>query len=390
MDVNTLKFYDDMLSFQRFSDFTESHYFQNIPESWCVIITDIKGSTKAIESGRYQDVNMVGAASVSVVQEALDKEFPFVFGGDGATLVIPSTHKASVFDALCGLRSLSEEQFGLQLRVGCVSVKEVYEKGGKLEIAKYELSGSKCIAIFRGGGLSIAEDLIKGDEAKYEIEDRGSPHATLNGLSCNWKPLENKRGNMMSLLVLSRNDEANIYQDFLQKLDEIYDGNSDEANPVNTEKLQLKTFSKAFQDAFRIFPNVFDQLFYRRMGFFSMFLCSQWIPIPGMGTHKNGKLGEYLPTMREHADHRKFDDMLRMVLDCSKEQIAEILKYLDLEYQKGTLFYGTYLSETALMTCYVAQMEPGQHIHFIDGGDGGYAMAAKQLKGQMKKALQEV
>ena len=26
------------------------------------------------------------------------------------------------------------------------------------------------------------------------------------------------------------------------------------------------------------------------------------------------------------------------------------------------------------------------HIHFIDGGDGGYAIAAKQLKGQMKSA----
>ena len=66
-------------------------------------------------------------------------------------------------------------------------------------------------------------------------------------------------------------------------------------------------------------------------------------------------MGEYLPTMREHADHRKFDDMLRMVLDCSKEQVAEIQKYLDEEYEKGN-FYGIYLSEKALMTCYVANM----------------------------------
>ncbi|HXB98558.1 MAG TPA: DUF3095 family protein, partial [bacterium] len=28
--------------------------------------------------------------------------------------------------------------------------------------------------------------------------------------------------------------------------------------------------------------------------------------------------------------------------------------------------------------------DPGQHIHFVDGGDGGYAMAAKQLKAQIK------
>ena len=216
MSSDTLSFYEKMVSFEKFSDFTEPHLFQNVPDSWCIIITDIKGSTQAIENGRYQDVNLIGAASVSVVQEALDKEFPFVFGGDGATLVIPSIHKEEVFDALCGLRSLSTERFNLRLRVGCVSVKEIYDRSGKLEIAKYELSDSKCIAIFRGGGLSIAEELIKADENRYEIEDRGAPNATLKGLSCNWKPLENRRGYMMSLLVLSRLEDSSVYQDFLK------------------------------------------------------------------------------------------------------------------------------------------------------------------------------
>lgn len=390
VDTDTLAFYDQMISFKNFSEFTDPKYFDDIPESWCIIITDIKGSTKAIESGRYQDVNMIGAASVSVVQEVLDEDFPFVFGGDGATLVIPNKHKPEVFDALCGLRRLSQEQFDLGLRVGCVSVKEVYEKEGKLEVAKHELSASKCIAIFRGGGLSIAEDLIKGNEEQYEIEDRKMPPATLGGLSCNWKPIENKRGHMMSLLLLSCNDDPKVYQDFLSKLDEIYGGDSGQGNPVNIEKLQLKSFSTVVGEAFRIVPNFFSGLFFRRVYFSTLILLSKWIPIPHLGTHKSGKMGEYLPTMREHADHRKFDDMLRMVLDCSKEQVAEIQKYLDEEYEKGNLFYGTYLSEKALMTCYVANMAPGQHIHFIDGGDGGYAMAAKQLKGQIKKSKQSI
>ena len=37
------------------------------------------------------------------------------------------------------------------------------------------------------------------------------------------------------------------------------------------------------------------------------------------------------------------------------------------------------------MTCYVNGLEDGQHIHFIDGGDGGYAVAAKQLKQQLMR-----
>ena len=113
-------------------------------------------------------------------------------------------------------------------------------------------------------------------------------------------------------------------------------------------------------------------------------ILSQWVPIPQLGTHKKGRLADYLPTMRTHADFRKFDDVLRMVLDCSEEQVKEINHYLEDQYNAGHLFYGLFCSSTALMTCYVQDIEPGQHIHFIDGGDGGYAMAAKQLKAQLK------
>ena len=34
-----------------------------IPNDWLMIVTDIIGSTKAIESGRYKEVNTLGAAS---------------------------------------------------------------------------------------------------------------------------------------------------------------------------------------------------------------------------------------------------------------------------------------------------------------------------------------
>ena len=51
VDTDTLAFYDQMISFKNFSEFTDPKYFDDIPESWCIIITDIKGSTKTIESG---------------------------------------------------------------------------------------------------------------------------------------------------------------------------------------------------------------------------------------------------------------------------------------------------------------------------------------------------
>jgi Protein of unknown function (DUF3095) len=36
------------------------------------------------------------------------------------------------------------------------------------------------------------------------------------------------------------------------------------------------------------------------------------------------------------------------------------------------------------MTCLVFSLEQSRHVHFIDGADGGYALAALQLKAQLQ------
>ncbi|MDP7147450.1 MAG: DUF3095 family protein [Nitrospinaceae bacterium] len=40
------------------------------------------------------------------------------------------------------------------------------------------------------------------------------------------------------------------------------------------------------------------------------------------------------------------------------------------------------LSDSTLMTCMVFDRKE-RHLHFVDGASGGYALAAKQLKGQI-------
>ncbi len=62
-----------------------------VPDDWVIVIGDIEGSTEQVE-GRYKSVNLVGAAVIAAVLNALpDLDIPFVFGGDGAALVVPPT-----------------------------------------------------------------------------------------------------------------------------------------------------------------------------------------------------------------------------------------------------------------------------------------------------------
>jgi hypothetical protein len=86
------------------------------------------------------------------------------------------------------------------------------------------------------------------------------------------------------------------------------------------------------------------------------------------------------------SDFRKFDGLLRMVLDIPAVKIPAILEFLEAEHRQGRIFYGTHRSGSALMTCVVFSLKRDSHVHFIDGNDGGYALAALQFKQQLKFA----
>ena len=60
-----------------------------VPDDWFIVICDLRDSTEAIEAGLYQDVNLMGAACISTMKTAITDDFPFVFGGDGASLLLP-------------------------------------------------------------------------------------------------------------------------------------------------------------------------------------------------------------------------------------------------------------------------------------------------------------
>lgn len=88
--------------------------------------------------------------------------------------------------------------------------------------------------------------------------------------------------------------------------------------------------------------------------------------------------------MLEHCDYQKLDDTLRMVLDCSDGQCSRIKAMLDEYHASGAIAYGIHKTSAAQMTCYVESLSDQGHFHFVDGNDGGYALAARMLKQQLR------
>ena len=86
----------------------------------------------------------------------------------------------------------------------------------------------------------------------------------------------------------------------------------------------------------------------------------------------------YASDVAANADFRKFDDGLRMTLDCTRE-FADKLE-ARLAAAEDYANWGVFRQEAAQLTCFVPSITERGHVHFVDGAGGGYTMAAKAMK----------
>jgi hypothetical protein len=90
--------------------------------------------------------------------------------------------------------------------------------------------------------------------------------------------------------------------------------------------------------------------------------------------------------MRGAVDFARSGESLALVFDCPTDRIGIIRDYLEQRFLRRELHYGMHVSDHAVMTCLVTSALDNEHVHFIDGGDGGYTKAATQMKAQLKAA----
>src|SRR5271155_4568459 len=133
-----------------------------LPDDWTVGIADVVASTKAIAEKRYKAVNMAGAAVIASVTNALgNREFPFVFGGDGASFAVAPDDHEKARAALAATAAWTDSELGLTLRVALMPVGEIRKAGFDVRIARYAPSASVSYAMFSGGGLAWADGAVK-------------------------------------------------------------------------------------------------------------------------------------------------------------------------------------------------------------------------------------
>lgn len=383
---NTDRFFNKLEAFSVFEEFTDPNHYQELPADWIIFVSDIKGSTKAIEAGKYKEVNLIGAASITTVIKALKGiDFPFVFGGDGSSLCVPHDKASIVAEELGKLVNMSQENYDLLLRVAQIPAKDVMESGKKIFVSKFEITQGRSIALFRGGGLGYADYLAKDHYEKYKINIPAVMTAELEGVSCRWNPIPPQKEKVLSLLVMAQEDNETSNKAYAEVVDgiiTILNSGIEDANPIKSTKKKYNGFLESVINESKMHDTLISFSFFKRFLEIMLAVLIFKLGINPIFFALNRK--GYEKDMATHSDFRKFDDTLRLILDCTETQIQELKDFLESAYQQGKIFYGMFDSDHALMTCFVEDLGQGGHLHFVDGGDGGFAMAAKGLKAQIK------
>jgi len=389
----TENFYSDLLSFNKFIDITDSKRFVPVPDDWYILITDIVGSTKAIEAGRYKDVNLIGACCIiAILNIAGDREVPFIFGGDGASILIPPSLFVEAKQALLGTQYFAKQQFDMDLRVGIVPVSAVMEAKYEVKIAKLKVYDTYNQGIFTGGGLTYATQLTKDPATAeiYNIENIDIPDKVdFSGLSCPWQDIPSQHGEIVSLMVMATvndsQEENYVYRAVLEEIHKIY-GRSENFHPVIPENLRLTLKNKNIYRMIKINDQHINYL----QKFLLLIVIKIKMSIDSFLRRVKRKLGNVDWELMKNGlvaatDYRKFDDLLRMIISGNMTQREKLVTYLEKNYQAGKLVYGIHVSDRVLMTCLVP-VGVGREVHLVDGADGGYALAAKDMKARINLA----
>lgn len=388
----------DFTALEPLDDFravTDTAHYVPLPDDWRVVVVDIKGSTKAIEAGRYKDVNILGASAIIAALNAIgDEEIPYVFGGDGATFALPPHLVESVGIALHGTRRMAEEAFDMELRAGMVSMRDIRKNGADMLVTRLRISPGLTLAMFAGGGAETADRLVKDPEggAAYDVTTLldeaalAKAEPDFSGLHCRWNPIRNRNGETVTLMVMARGDNAQaraqVYGDVMRAFEDIF-GELDNYRPVTAPQMKFGGGRNIIggDAAVRSWGKKGIARAFEPWKLRLITLCGQLMFKTGIGI-ADFRPEKYMRRLPVNSDFRKFDDTLRMIVDARPEQRAALADALDKMHADGRVFYGMNISDTALMTCLVFDYDE-RHLHFIDGGDGGYAMAARQMKAQM-------
>lgn len=372
-------FFDTLPVFAKFEGVADAENYRPLPDDWALATADIVGSTKAIEAGRYKSVNMAGASVISSLLNTLGRrDLPFVFGGDGALVAFPATLQDRTREALAAVQAWVADELGLTMRAAIIPMADIRAKGLDVRVARFQASEEVSYAMFAGGGSSWAEAEMKAGRYRIDPAPTGT-RPDLTGLSCRWNPIEARHGEIVSIIAApSGSDNVPAFRQVVADIVTITGEEDRAGHPVPADGPAYSFPPKGLDIEVRATAPKGRRVWPR------LFVLGQ-MALTAISDKFGWTIGRFDPKqykrdVAQNSDFRKFDDGLKMTIDVDRMVFEKIEARLKQAEQAGVCVFGLHRQDSALMTCIVASPLQRDHVHFVDGAAGGYAMAAAKMK----------
>jgi hypothetical protein len=257
-----------------------------------------------------------------------------------------------------------------------IPVGAIRSAGRDVRVARFAASPHCAYAMFAGGGLAWFEAEAKHG-AHWLAPAAPGARPDLSDLSCLWSVAPAAHGIILSLIVAPRGEDAR-FGALVEEIVAMATGAQDGGRPITLaslvtqwrpgEAIALETAASTAPGRSRL---------RRRLAVTAKFALGLiFFKFKLKAGDFDGAL--YVSDIAANADFRKFDDGLRMTLDCSPE-FADALE-ARLGAAEELADFGAFRQSNALLTCFVPSITDRGHVHFVDGAGGGYTMAAKAMK----------
>lgn len=385
--MSSTRFYNDLSPLSLpLPELLQDRHFCALPDDWHVVLADIRNSTAAVRRGAHNDVNLVavGALVAAInVARAQRLEVPFFFGGDGGILLVPDAILKSTLTALHTHNANSQRNFGLELHVGSVPVREITAAGHYIRLAKSVQGAGLPKAVLVGDGLLWAESRIK--KARQTSVAETPFLLDMKGLECRWDRVRPPRPDAQVVCYLVEAvdpaDQLPVYRQVLQQADAAF-GDPDLRNPLSLDRLKLQVEMGKLR----------KEMLVRWGRWKPFYLLSEWVKtaLGALAFRYGLKIADldgerYLHEVISNADTLTINGRINTIIAATAEQHVRFLAWLQEQERAGSLVYGHHTNAASVMTCYI-EARAAQHMHFVDGSDGGYTAAATELKEKLRPA----
>src|SRR5262249_36968113 len=208
-------------------------------------------------------------------------------------------------------------------------------------------SANLSYAMFSGGGLGWAEAAMKRGEFAVPPAPPGT-QPDLSGLSCRFEEIPAARGVILSVLVVPASGaDAASFRKVIEDIIGLGEGSPEAGRRVPGGGPPLKWPPQGVEYEARAARG--GSLAKRRVIVLALTLWAYVVMRLGI------KVGNFVPDnyvrqVVENSDFRKYDDGLRMILDCTEELADALTRRL--AAASGIVRYGLHRQDAAMMTCF--------------------------------------